>query len=126
MPAQIVKSPNAPQPKGPYSQGLVAGGFLFVSAQGPFDSKTGKIAGSSIESQTRQTLDNIKAIIEAAGLTMRNLVRVSVFLKNASDFQKMNEVYKAYFPQDPPTRTTLETGIPIPDVLVSMDAIAHT
>lgn len=120
-----MKSPNAPQPKGPYSQGVVAGGFLFVSAQGPFDPKTGKIAGSSIESQTHQTLENIKAILEAAGLTTRNLVRVSVFLKNASDFQKMNEVYMTYFTQDPPTRTTLETGIPIPDVLVSMDAIAH-
>ena len=121
-----MKSPNAPQPKGPYSQGVVAGGLLFVSAQGPFDPKTGKIAGNNIESQTHQTLENVKAILEAAGLTMRNVVKVSVFLKNSSDFQQMNEIYKTYFPEDPPTRTTVEAGIPIPDVLISVDAIAQT
>jgi 2-iminobutanoate/2-iminopropanoate deaminase len=126
MSAQYVKSPNAPQPKGPYSQGVVAGGFLFISAQGPFDPKTGKIAGSSIESQTRQTLENVRAILETAGLNIHNLVKVSVFLKNSSDFPKMNEVYKTYFPDNPPTRTTVEAGIPIPGVLVSVDAIAHT
>lgn len=67
----------------------------------------------------------MKAILEAAGLTMHNIVKVSVFLKNSSDFPKMNEIYKTYFPERPPARTTLEAGMPIPDVLVSMDAIAH-
>lgn len=121
-----MKSPNAPQPKGPYSQGVVAGGLLFVSAQGPFDPTTGKISGNGIESQTHQTLKNVKAILEAAGLTLRDIVKVSVFLKNASDFQRMNEIYKTYFPEDPPTRTTVEAAVPIPDVLISVDAVAHT
>jgi 2-iminobutanoate/2-iminopropanoate deaminase len=104
---------------------VVSEGFLFISAQGPFDPKTGKISGTSIESQTHQTLENVKAILEAAGLTMHNIVKVSLFLKNSSDFPKMNEIYKTYFPEHPPARTTLEAGMPIPDVLVSMDAIAH-
>ena len=121
-----MKSPNAPQPKGPYSQGVVAGGLLFVSAQGPFDPTTGKISGDDIESQTHQSLKNLKAILEAGGLTLRDIVKVSVFLKNASDFQRMNEIYKTYFPEDPPTRTTVEAAVPIPGVLISVDAVAHT
>ena len=125
MPSQPVLSPNAPQPKGPYSQGVRAGDFLFVSAQGPFDPKTGKIIGDGIEAQTRQTLENVRAIVEAAGLTLRDVVRVSVFLKNASDFQIMNGVYTTFFPENPPTRTTLEAGIPIPGALLCIDAIAH-
>jgi 2-iminobutanoate/2-iminopropanoate deaminase len=117
-----VRTANAPQPVGPYSQAIKAGPFVFVAAQGPVDPKTGKMA-DDVESQTRQTLLNIKAILEASGSSMADVVKVSVFLKNASDFSKMNDVYKTFFSQNPPTRTTVEAKFAGP-MLVEIDAIA--
>ena len=109
---------------GPYSQGIKAGSFLFVAGQGPTDPKTGKIS-SDIESQTQQTLRNVKAIIEASGLTLGDVVKVSIFLKNGTDFKKVNEVYKTFFPDKPPTRTTVEAKFVAPEMLIEIDAIAY-
>lgn len=122
---EIVRTPDAPQPIGPYSQGIKAGSFLFVSAQAPIDPKTGKIVANDIETQTRRVLDNVKSIIEAAGLALRDAVKVTVFLRNAADFQGMNLVYKEYFPETPPARTTIEAKLPSPDMLIAVDAIAY-
>jgi len=122
---QIVKSPNAPQPIGPYSQGVVVDGFLFVSGQGAMDPKSGRMAGSDIESQTRQTLTNVKNIVEAAGMSMRDVVRVGVYLKNMKDFKQMNEVYKSFFNEAPPARTTVQAELPLPEMLVEIDVVAH-
>lgn len=124
MPKQVTKTPNAPQPIGPYSQGIVAGGLLFVSGQGAMDPSTGQIAGTDIESQTRQTLTNVRNIVEASGFSMRDLVRVSIFLKNMKDFKKMNEVYKSFMPDPPPARTTVQAEPPNPEMLIVIDAIA--
>jgi 2-iminobutanoate/2-iminopropanoate deaminase len=121
----IIATPNAPNAKGPYSQGIKTEDSLFVSAQGPFDPKTGNIVGPDIESQTRRTLENVKAIVEAAGLTLQDVVKVSVYLSNSDDFKKMNEVYQTFFSKDAPARSTLEAKVPIPGVLVAADAIAH-
>jgi 2-iminobutanoate/2-iminopropanoate deaminase len=123
---EIITTPNAPQAKGPYSQAVRSGDFLFVSAQGPFDPKTGNIAGPGIETQTRRTLENVKAIVEASGLKLQDVVKVSIFLSDSNDFKKMNEVYQTFFDGNPPTRTTLEAKIPIAGVLVAADAIAHS
>jgi 2-iminobutanoate/2-iminopropanoate deaminase len=125
MGREFIKTDNAPLPKGPYSQGIKTGNFVFVSGQGPFDPKTGKPASSSVESQTRQTLQNIKAIVEKAGLSMHDVVRITVFLKNAADFSNMNEVYKSFFGDDPPARTTVEANFVTPGILVTIDAIAY-
>jgi len=125
MPRQVVRTPNAPQPIGPYSQGIIADGFLFVSGQGAVDPKTGKLTGTDIESQTRQTLTNVRNIVEASGLSMRDLVRVSIYLKNMKDFKRMNEVYKSFFPDDPPARTTIQAELPLPEMLIEIDTIAH-
>ena len=125
MAKQSIRTPNAPQPLGPYSQGVKAGDLLFVSAQAPIDPKTGKIVGYDIESQTRQVLENVRSIIEAAGLTLSDVVRVTVFLRNTFDFQKMNEVYKRFFSENPPARTTVEGKLPAADMLVTVDAIAY-
>jgi 2-iminobutanoate/2-iminopropanoate deaminase len=103
----------------------MSGDFLFVSAQGPFDPKTGNTAGPDIESQTRRTLENVKAIVEAAGLKLQDVVKVSIYLSNSDDFKKMNEVYQTFFGGNSPTRTTLEAKLPIPGVLVAADAMAH-
>jgi 2-iminobutanoate/2-iminopropanoate deaminase len=125
MAKQFIRTPNAPQPIGPYSQGVKAGSFLFVSAQAPIDPKTGKVVSNDIESQTRQVLENVKSIVEAGDLTLNDVVRVTVFLRNAADFQKMNEVYKKYFSESLPARTTVEGKLPATDMLITVDAIAY-
>jgi len=122
---QVVKSSNAPQPIGPYSQGIMVNDFLYVSGQGATDPKSGRMAGSDIESQTRQTLTNVKNIVEAAGMSMRDVVRVGVYLKNMKDFKQMNEVYKSFFNEAPPARTTVQVELPLPEMLVEIDVVAH-
>ena len=124
MTKKFIKTQSAPQPIGPYSQGIRAGNFLFVSGQGPIDPKTGKMIEADIVKQTHQTLQNIKAIVEDSGLTLSDVVKVSIFLKNASDFQKMNEIYKTFFQENPPTRTTVQAEFVSPGMLIEIDAIA--
>ncbi len=126
MAKQFVRTNNAPQPSGSYSQGIRVGNLLFVAGQGPADPKTGKPPGADIETQTRQTLQNIKGIVEAAGLSMQDVVKVTVYLRNANDFGKMDAVYKTFFPENPPTRMTLEAGLPLASALIAIDAIACT
>src|SRR5208337_4881892 len=117
MTKKFIKTQSAPQPIGPYSQGIRAGNFLFVSGQGPIDPKTGKMIEADIEKQTHRTLQNVKAIVEDSGLTLSDVVKVSIFLKNASDFQKMNEIYKTFFQENPPTRTTVQAEFVSPGML---------
>jgi 2-iminobutanoate/2-iminopropanoate deaminase len=109
---------------GPYSQGVKAGQFLFVAGQGPADPKTGKMS-SDIEAQTRQTLYNVKAVIEASGFSLTDVVKTSIFLKNGSDFQKINDVYRTFFKNNPPARTTVEVKFVAPGMLIEIDAIAY-
>lgn len=123
MSKDVIRTENAPTPIGPYSQAIKAGNFLFISGQGPIDPKTGKKIVGDIKEQTRQVLENIKSILEAAGLTLENVVKVNVYLKNMNDFPKMNEVYKEYFKTNPPARTTVQ-AIPPADIDVEIDAIA--
>ena len=125
MDKRIIRTQNAPQPIGPYSQATMVDGFLFVSGQGAIDPRSGQVVGSEIETQTRQTLTNVRNIVEASGLSLLDIVKVSIFLKDMSDFKKMNEVYKSFFTQNPPSRTTVETRLPLPNMLIEIDAIAH-
>jgi 2-iminobutanoate/2-iminopropanoate deaminase len=121
---QIVSTSQAPRPLGPYSQGIAANGFVYTAGQGAIDPVTNEWRGGSIQDQTRMVLDNIKAILQGAGSGLENVVKVSVFLKNKQDFGKMNEVYKEYFPKDPPARTTVVTDLLRDDMLVEIDAVA--
>jgi 2-iminobutanoate/2-iminopropanoate deaminase len=123
MVKEVFKTNRAPAPIGPYSQAVKAGSLLFISGQGPIDPKTGKKVAGDIKEQTRQVLENIKGILEAAGLTLENVVKVNVYLKNMNDFPKMNEVYKEYFKENPPARTTVQATPPA-DIDVEIDAIA--
>ena len=125
MGKEIVKTPHAPQPIGPYSQGTLAEGFLFVSGQGPIDPELGQMVAGDIEAQTKQVLTNIGNIIEASGLAMSDVVKVSIFLKNMEDFKRMNEVYESFFPDNPPARTTVQATLPMPNMLIEIDVIAH-
>jgi len=109
---------------GPYSQAVRAGDFLFVSGQGPLDPTTGKTVAADIESQTKQTIENVKAILTAADLQLGNVVKVGVFLRDMKDFKRMNQVYSSYFTVNSPARTTVRAQLPMPDWLIEIDVVA--
>ena len=123
MGEQRISTTTGAQPVGAYSQGLRAGDFVFVSGQGPLDPKTGKVVGDTIEEQTARVLENIKAILEAGGAGMADVVKVSAHLSDMSLFERYNRVYASYFPDPKPTRTTV--GSQLPGILVEIDAIAY-
>lgn len=122
---KIIATTGAPGAIGPYSQGVKAGGFLFVSGQLPLDPATGAFAGEDITAQTRQSLTNIKAIVEAGGMSMADVVRVGVFLKNMDDFAAMNAVYAEFFTGDCPARAAVEVARLPKGALVEIEAIAY-
>lgn len=107
---KVVKTDRAGAPLGPYSQGIIANGFVFVAGEKGVDPKTGKIVSGGIEPETRQTLDNIQAILEAAGSSFDMAVSAVVHMTNLDDFVKMNKVFAEYFKLDPPGRTTVEVN----------------
>ena len=123
MGKQRISTTTGAQPVGAYSQGLRAGDFVFVSGQGPLDPKTGKVVGDTIEEQTARVLENIKAILEAGGTGMADVVKVSAHLSDMSLFERYNRVYASYFTDPKPTRTTV--GSQLPGILVEIDAIAY-
>ncbi len=126
MPKEVIYTKDAPQPIAPYSHGTKAGGFIFISGQGPINPKTKKMP-EDIEGQTRQVMENIKAIVEAGGGTMDDIVQCHVILRNMNDYTKVNAVYGTYFEKDLPARTCWESGIPMGyGQLVEINAIAYT
>ena len=120
-----IATPNAPAAIGPYSQGVKAGNFAFVSGQLPIDPATGKFAGETIAEQTKQSLTNVKAILEAEGFTMADVVKTTVLLDNIADFGAMNEVYATFFGECAPARAAFEVGKLPKDALVVIEAIAY-
>jgi 2-iminobutanoate/2-iminopropanoate deaminase len=124
MTRRIVKTTDAPQAIGPYSQAVEAGGFVFVSGQIPLDPKTGNVVQADIKEQTRIVMNNAKAIIIAAGCSMSKVVKTTIYIRNMADFASVNEVYGGYFPVDPPARATVEVSRLPKDVAVEMDFIA--
>lgn len=121
---KVVIVAQAPTPLAPYSQAIIANGFVFVSGQGPIEPKTGKIVLGDIKDQTRLVLENIKTILETAGSSLDKAVKCSVFLKDIHDFAAMNEVYKTYFKENPPARTTVQAGDIFGGIGVEIDCIA--
>lgn len=124
MPRDIVKTDAAPQAIGPYSQAIKANGFVFVSGQLALDPRTGQMVGQDIKTQTRRVLDNIKAVLQAAGASLDKVVRCGVFLRDMNDFGPMNEEYGSYFKELPPARTTVQVAKLPRDALIEIDAIA--
>jgi 2-iminobutanoate/2-iminopropanoate deaminase len=123
MPKQQLRTDSGASPVGAYSQGLRVGDFIFVSGQGPLDPATGKIVGENVEEQTARVLENIKAILEAGGATMADVIKVSAHLSDLTLFERYNKVYASYFPDPKPTRTTV--GSQLMGILVEIDAIAY-
>lgn len=121
---EVVKTESAPQAIGPYSQGIKLGNLVFTAGQTGIDPQTGKMVQGGIEEQTRQTLRNVAAILEAAGTSLRNAVKTTVFLSDMSHFQAMNGVYKEHFGEQPPARTTVQAArLPL-DALVEIECVA--
>jgi 2-iminobutanoate/2-iminopropanoate deaminase len=122
---QIVLTDKAPQPIGPYSQAVRVGEWLFCSGQIAIDPKDGQIHASDVEGQTKQVLENLKAVLEAGGAKCSTVVKTTIFLKSMGDFPKVNEIYGAYFRENPPARSTVEVSRLPKDVLVEVEAIAR-
>lgn len=120
----VVLTARAPKAVGPYSQAIKANGFLFVSGQIALDPQSGEFVGPDIRKQTERVLENLKAIVEAAGISLNHAVRTTVFLKDMNDFAAVNEIYARYFTAAPAARSTLQ-GARLPkDALVEIDLIA--
>ena len=120
---KAVKSKKIPQPRGPYSPAIIADGFVFVAGQGSINPTTNEFELGDIRSETRRTLENIKTILQAAGSSLRDVVRVGVFLSDMKNFAAMNEVYAEFFPKDRPARTTV--GVNLQKIKVEIDCIAR-
>lgn len=103
---------KAPKPVGPYSQAVVSNGFVFVAGQIPIDPATGQLVGGDIKTQTRRVMENIKAILEAAGTSMDNVVYATAYLADLNDYKAFNEVYEQYLGQARPARVTVKAEIP--------------
>jgi 2-iminobutanoate/2-iminopropanoate deaminase len=120
----IIASEKAPKAVGPYSQAVRVGNLIFLSGQIPLDPLSGHLVEGGIQPQTERVLENIRAVLEAAGLTFENVVKTTVYLKSLTEFVPMNEVYARYFPSDSPARSTVEVARLPRDVSVEIDAIA--
>lgn len=121
---QVVATQAGPKAIGPYSQAVKANGFVFVSGQIPLDPSTQQLVEGDVAAQTERVLQNLSGILQAAGSSLRQVVKCGVFLKSMSDFGAMNEVYGRYFTEDPPARSTVEVARLPKDVLVEIDVIA--
>lgn len=119
---EVIVMPNTKDR--PYSSAIRAGDFIFVSgAVGNKDAQGNPLEG--IEAQTRQSLENMKNVLQAAGSSLSDVVKATVFLANADNYAKMNEVYRSFFPKDLPARSTVITGLALPDILIEIECIAY-
>ena len=124
MKKKVIQTERAPKAIGPYSQAIRAGNFLFLSGQIPLDPKTGKLVKGDIGQQTQQVLENIKGVLESQKLGMENVVKVTIFLKDIENFNRVNEVYAAYFPPPAPARSTVEVARLPRNAEIEIEAIA--
>jgi 2-iminobutanoate/2-iminopropanoate deaminase len=123
---KTISTDRAPRAIGSYSQAVLSNGFAFLSGQIPLDPSTGQLIEGDIAAQTARVLDNLKAVLEACGSSLDQVVKTTVYLKDMSEFARMNEVYARYFPANPPARATVEAARLPRDVLVEIDCIAVT
>ncbi len=121
---QVVKTDRAPKPIGPYSVGIKTGQLVFTAGAAGIVPETGNVIEGGIENETRQTLLNIKNVLEAAGSSLDLVVKTTVFLRDMAEFSRMNAVYAEFFPNDPPARTTVQAAALPKNVAVEIEAIA--
>lgn len=122
---KVISTKNAPSAIGPYSQGMAAKGtMVFTSGQIPLDPATGSIVGSDVEAQTRQALANVRAVLEAAGAALKDVVKTTVYLADMNDFSAMNSVYSQFFTENYPARSAVQVARLPKDVKVEVEAVA--
>jgi 2-iminobutanoate/2-iminopropanoate deaminase len=121
---ETISTNNAPSAIGPYSQAIKAGGMIFVSGQIPIDPETGNFVSNDVKEQTVQVLKNLSAVLEAAGATLNDVVKTTVFLEDMNDFGVMNEIYGEYFATNKPARATVQAARLPRDAKVEIDCIA--
>lgn len=125
MKKEVVYTKNAPQPKSEWSQAVKVGQFIFLSGQTGIDPKTQRVVEGGIEEQTTQAFSNIKAILQAAGATLRDVVSVTLYLRNIDDLEGFNRINRKFFESDFPVRNTIEAArLPLPDILLEVAVIA--
>lgn len=122
---KVIQTQSAPAAVGPYSQGMQVGNLVYVSGQLPLVPETGELVSSSIEAATKQSLDNCKAIVEAAGSNFNQVVKVEIFLKDMNDFAKVNGVYETYFSEHKPARAAVEVARLPKDAIIEIQMIAY-
>jgi 2-iminobutanoate/2-iminopropanoate deaminase len=120
----VIRTGSAPNPIGPYSQAIRANGFVFVSGQIPVDPATGAFVAGAIEAQTRQVMTNVSAVLQAAGSSLSQVVKTTVFLKDLNDFGKMNEVYGEFLGEAKPARSTVQVSRLPREALLEVEAVA--
>ena len=123
---EIVSTTDAPAAVGPYSQAIRYGNLVFISGQIPMDPKTGRVVEGDIEVQSGRVLENLKAILEASGMTVQNVLKCTCFLKDMGDFERFNGVYNSYFAESLPARECVEVSRLPKDVSVEISAICGT
>lgn len=124
MNKEVIKTARAPEAIGPYSQAVKAGGFLYCSGQIPLNPATGLIVEGGVEVQARRVFENLKGVIESAGVTLEDVVKTTVFLKNMADFPVLNQVYAEYFTSSFPARSTIEVSALPKNALIEIEAVA--
>jgi len=124
MKKEVIQTDKAPKALGPYSQAIQAGNLLFLSGQIPIDPATGELVKGDIADKTRRVMENIKAVLESQGLSMEDVVKSTVFLKNINDFGRFNETYATYFRPAPPARSTVEVSRMARDADIEIEMIA--
>lgn len=123
---EIIAIEAAPKAIGPYSQGVLVKPFLYLSGQLPIDPGTGQLVESDIKIQTKRVLDNIQLILKASGMSVSNIVKTTIFLTNMNDFASVNNIYKEYFTEDYPARSTIEVSNLPKNALLEIEVIAYT
>ncbi len=125
MVKRTIYTSKAPKPVGPYSQGVVAGGWLFVSGQIPLDPETGEMVEGGFKEKARRVLENLKAVVEAAGGSLEDVVKVTVYLADISRFPEFNEVYQEYFQDNKPARVVIQAAALPKGAEVEIEAVAY-
>ena len=121
----VVTTSDASAPVAPYSQAIRVGSLVFVAGQVGTDPKTGKMVTGGIQAQTRQAIENLKAVLAAAGVGLEHVIKTTVYLRHANHYKTMNEIYREYFRDKPPARTTVQAIPPLKNILIELEAVAY-